>query len=495
MVLVGILAAMGHSIGRAEQPQLTYNPSADYKQVGRIYYTRAEKVEAPTTSLAGEPKYVSSKPVHFEAKLGPADAVYTFVMDESKGMGTGYDVLYLDANGDHDLSDEKPVQGTARMSGTSPRGDFPETEVLVDYGEQRLPWRFRPRYYTHSSIKRDDAGDVVEHKRNLLLLLTSVGCFEGTVAIAGKELKMAVVDADSDACFGSCYQVRTSSPYPGLQYAEDRLFATGDRLLIDFNGDGQFDLKPSGTPEAFPYGKYLFVNTGWYEVGVAPSGRSLRMDPATMPLGSLGREGGGASWLTLLSKEAGAIFVAPKGEPASAPVGTYELYSCGLTFKDTAGASWQAIGAGTTHGDEIVIEDAKLTSVKLGPPLRAVVEPSSSAGSLREVKPGASLRIGLVVKGEHEEVYSSAAITRDGQRLPGPTFEISDEDGKVAATGRFRYRGGGSHSYSWRVPKEIYNGAYQILVTLNAGPMKVTQTPAGFRLVGAKSEFSIYDVF
>jgi len=54
------------------------------------------------------PKLVSSAPLYGLFSANGRDN-RPYVIDESRGTGTGYDALYADANGNEDLTDEKPV--------------------------------------------------------------------------------------------------------------------------------------------------------------------------------------------------------------------------------------------------------------------------------------------------------------------------------------------------------------------------------------------------
>ena len=66
--------------------------------------------ERPRELLSKEPEYKSARPLYSAVELGDAkDRFITLVVDESKGSGSGYDTLYVDANNNGDLTDD-PVR-------------------------------------------------------------------------------------------------------------------------------------------------------------------------------------------------------------------------------------------------------------------------------------------------------------------------------------------------------------------------------------------------
>jgi len=85
--------------------------------------------QVPDPGVRAYPALKSDKPVYGSAQFGsffeernPA-LLYHFVADESGGPGSGYDRLYVDLDGDKDLSNDAPV---------SPRKDVP-AELLLRY--------------------------------------------------------------------------------------------------------------------------------------------------------------------------------------------------------------------------------------------------------------------------------------------------------------------------------------------------------------------------
>jgi hypothetical protein len=419
-----LLACAAHPVW-AEEVELRYNPSGTYRETGPVRYAVVRSGTSPQRQLTGEPKYASAEPAYFELKLGPKQTPYTLVLDESKGTDQGYDRLYVDANGDGDLRDAKAIEGTCQKRESYFWGRFTGGQVAIDHGSQKAPWSFS--IYYHSS-RRDG-------KPYICLHTSATGYYEGRLAIDGKQTKIAVVDANSNGSFNDYYDIRTAT-----KYSDGKLYVWGDRLLIDLDGDGQYQIERYGGAESLGGGKYLLLDGKCYQLTVEPSGRKLSLNRADAPMGTLKREGTGSFSLALLSEEDGLLNVTSDGDAVAVPAGKYHLYRCAYQVKDSEGAVWKAMGMGTSSMAGIDIPAGKTSVAKFGPPLKVGVTARVPSGDkLAAVRPGDSLRLSLAVKGQAGELYSAGEITKAGRRLAAPTLRIVSEDGQEVASGSFRY--------------------------------------------------------
>jgi len=481
VVLSGALGAGG------EEVKLTYKHETGSRSTGTGRITVRGR-SAPNAKLAGEPKYISSAPAYFEFKLGPSSVTYAAVLDESKGAGTGYDLLYIDTNHNRDLSDENPVRGTVRRSGSRGHGYFRSGSVLIDYDGKDLPWGFYARYYTYSRRYSRTPDDALSR---LSLGLSAAGRCEGVVPVGERRLLCGIVDADSNGRFDDLFKIRGT-------YSGGRIYARGDRVLIDLNGDGRFDSRSAEGAEAMGLGTNLLVGGQYYEIKIDPSGRTLHVSPSTATVGSIARDDGGAFALQLLSQTKGLLALRSTGDPLPVPVGSYQLYQCAVEKKDAAGAVWKAIGAGTKDAEQIHVTEGQTVSLKLGPPLKMGVSVRASSSSRRRsIKPGSTVRLELKVSGRYGESYQARSILKGTTPAPAPAFEIVNEDDKVVDSVQFPSRTSSS-ARSWRVPKDLPGGTYTIRPVLDAGPFEtVVDAVYRFEVKGPKKKdtFSIYDVF
>jgi len=423
--LVGLTLLIGNATSAwAETAELEHKAWTDSSNALPTTGISAKARSRPWRPLAGRPRCASSRPVYFEVKLGPSQKAYTMVLDESQGTGRGYDRLYVDADGNRDLRDEKPVEGTVRASRSYTRSQFNAAEVRVRYGGEDLPWTFSAYCYSYQS-----RGGVPTS-----LQVSSAAYCEGTVEVGGKQVKLAVVDGDSNGCFNNYYAMPR-----GARSTRGRLYASGDWILVDANSDGRYDVDSMGL-EAFGCGRHLLVDGECYEVKISSCGRRLSVEPAKARCGLLSRRGGGTFSAAFLTRSYGMLTVRSTGEPVKVPAGTYKLYACSFEAKDDAGTVWRATGQGGSSGQLIRVVAGKATTARFGPPLKigvsASVYPSGSVGSLR---PGRTLRLSLEIKGQAGEGYSGRSVTKSGGRLDKPKVKITGRGGKVVATGSFEY--------------------------------------------------------
>ena len=108
--------------------------------------------DEPQEKLLEQPACKSSQPVYYAAQYGDAeDNVYTFLIDESGGPGTGYNVVYVDANNDNriDASEER----FEFQLGTTRKTHPLRLRILVRAGGAEAPYHVNFAAFPYSSEK------------------------------------------------------------------------------------------------------------------------------------------------------------------------------------------------------------------------------------------------------------------------------------------------------------------------------------------------------
>ena len=422
LLMAAALVVPAAGVLDAQEVTLRPKPRVRIRTSGAVRIVKLPRLAAPAARPKAEPKYASRRPAYFALPLGPARTPCTLALDESGGTGKGYDRLYADVNGNGDLSDDPPVAGMNVVRVTHRTSLFMGAKVLVDYAGQKALWHFDA--FSQTALSGEDQGTTV-------LSVRPVGCYEGEVPANGKKLKVLLVDADSTGCFNDPPGVEEAAP--GKEAT-----ATGDRVLIDVDGDGKFD---SSGSEAFPCAKRLQVGDACYRLAIAPSGQSLTWAQAKVPMGSLAREGGGIFNLRLLSPENGMVTVSSDGEkPAKVAAGKHRIDQCLVEIKDGDETVWKAQARGTPGGKQIEVAEGKTTTARFGPPLKlGVTARVLPEGSLDAVRPGDALSLGLKITGQCGEAYGPVALLRGRQRPQAPEIKLLGPDGEVVVQGTMKY--------------------------------------------------------
>jgi hypothetical protein len=364
--------------------------------------------EAPIAFLAGRSAY----PVPLDAAKGlrlpkaPGAGVVIFPVTLA-GKSTHLVVttgkspeLYVDANLDGDLSNEKPIAGAA-MPGMPPDAR-----------------RFGPATIGPADAK-DRAAVVV---RVDLPYLGSVRYYPGryragTLTLAGQKYAFSLVDANMNGRY------------------DDTLVLTGgrpqqldcDAFGLDLNADGTLDPER----EVFPLTRVLPLLGAYYRLTVAPDGSSVRVGaPTSAPSATMGALDVGPGGLELLVwSEQGCQWLSGDKGVWSLPVGRYVTMLGRLSRKDKAGKTWTMTPQAFNVLDAFDIAAGKTLTHKMGAPLTAQTD-------VQQAGPG-EVTIGLTIVGQGGETYAPAADGADPVAPPG--IRILDKNAKELASGSFAF--------------------------------------------------------
>jgi hypothetical protein len=360
----------------------------------------------PRRKPTATPVFFSRRPLYGQIALGDGEnREYLFVLDESRGTGSGYDVLYFDCNNNLDLTDDGETAGEIE----DPRRTmFPMVKAVVAQGPDRYAHHLKPRFYNYSSPS---------------ISFQSVAYRVGTLKIDGEQYPIALFDDKLNARFNDTYEELEGRRRQGTIYGR------GDAIVIDFNKDGKFDKDYYGSEELFSLGKYLVVGANCYDVAVEPDGRGLTLQPTAAPCGRVAVDDDG--WVDLFSDD-GTIKLTGPGK-CEIPAGKYRIFRSMVEGQDEGGRIWRAIGRGEWELEPIQVEEGKVTKVEAGAPLVASV--SVEKRSRRQYE------FDLEIRGAGGEAYAASNIRpTDGSGRPdAPTFKVVNADGETVASGTFEY--------------------------------------------------------
>jgi hypothetical protein len=394
------LAALVGTPAAAQEVPLSYAFRPFHGPPGYSMGQPLQTADAPPAKLVKTPRLQSTRPLSATARLGRGgDTTFTFLFDESRGTGRGYDRLYVDANQNRDLTDDRPVRGFYRR-GAMVFGPLP-LRIPVD-GQRRL---------YHAVVEGRERGPNREY------VLRSLGYYTGAVPFGSKRCPVALVDANANGLYGD--------PFRGFSPDPEQF---GDMLLVDANKDGRFDPGGMIPREMLFCGKCIVVDGRFYELALRPDGSGMRVTPAPVKLATL--RSGYPRFGIMLLNDKGVLPLESHNGVIRVPPGQYRVLRWSLDHPTREG-KWEVQGGamGEGEGPQLVVPEDGAASFQLTTPLLAKVTASP-------VTPG-SLDFQLSLTTSSGETIANIAV--NGQRPPEPTLKLLDEGGNEVATLKFHY--------------------------------------------------------
>jgi hypothetical protein len=358
-------------------------------------------LDEPNETLLAQPEYKSEKLYYYAAKYGDADDnIYTVILDESKGTGTGYDTVYADLDNDNRINSDNE-KFSFQMSTTS--NDIPlRIKLMVSAGGKKIPYCFSFTAFPYTD-ENNPGNKVHANARNSSI-------FTGQANFDGKQYKIAIADLDSNGLFND---------------VEQGIF-DGDRFFVDLDGDGKFKDSPSKPEEGFPYSQYTRINGKWYSVEATACGTTIQISPAKPQMGTV-LAGENVVTADLHSDIQSQSLDFSEGS-AEAIAGTYSLGAVGLSAVDAnSKRTWQCRGRFRSNPPEIAVVPGAETHLDDVLPLRISIEPAGKSPSdVVGLKP--------TIAGANGGVFTCPRANQ-----PEGQFEIQDRQGKVVDSGKFKY--------------------------------------------------------
>ena len=314
--------------------------------------------------------------------------------------------LYLDSDGDNDLADEEPVEGTSEKMenypGQDPRElDFGVVAVTVKGLEQPMKVRISGRKY------REDYA---------YLRMRPATALTGEVTLGGRKYNIQIMDGNQNGRYDDTFTSARRYDY--------------DALMLDRDGDGEISHEGYfGGGEVIPLPGKLQFGEKWYTISVAEDGSKVKLEPADPGYGKL-QWGCEDAELTLIS-DAGYYKIGPGETEHRLPAGSYGGVAVELRRTDDSGNEW-SISSTWQTGElrEFTIREGETKSMNAGLPLsgKVTVQPRGRG----------NVSIGYAINGPAGEEYSAGA-TKRGRRQPAPKFKILNESDEVVHTDKFEY--------------------------------------------------------
>ncbi|MBP7052545.1 MAG: hypothetical protein KBE65_16145 [Phycisphaerae bacterium] len=374
--------------------------------IGLIHYGNCQWLyprEGPDEKLISEPDYQSGRRVYYAARYGDApDSVFTLVLDESRGTGTGHDTLYADLNNDNRITPENERFGF--QLGTTRGAEPVRITLSVSAGGKTIPYAFDftafPYKDTDNPVERIHA-----NCRDSTIMM-------GEATFGGKRCKVALADLDSNGLFNDY---------------EQGVFR-GDRFFVDLDENGSFS-HARGLTESFSYARYTEIAGTWYALEASPDGGTLQIRTARPTFGTV-KAPANVKSVGLSSPKQFQQLEFKDGQ-AKALAGTYEVRNIAMEIVDSNGARWTSRGRYGQAGPQVAIEPNHAATLASVLPLTIRVDVrQTSEPAVIELEPQIVDAFG----------GSFSTLRRNNSRHEPPAkLLVKDADGKQIAEANLEY--------------------------------------------------------
>jgi hypothetical protein len=355
----------------------------------------------------------------FQGVLQLGDNFYGFTCDavdaDEDATIPALNRLYVDLDGDGDLTDEEGVDAIASQTPNASYAicSYDVLDITIEADGVEYDYAVRPYVYA-----QNQPGFVMAYAR-----FSACAYREGEIELDGETHSVVLVDYNSNGLFNDKMELSAS-----------RRITQGDRLYID----------PSASDSANVVSRGPVPGNGMYQVGplvdlegtlcdltIAASGATLDLVTSERGIGYI--TNATDNFQAVVYGELGVLNVTSEDGRAALPEGEWNILSYTLDatgWEETEGTPQRTSASASSPTDAkpvtiVADEDAEMT---FGAPFRTVVDARPS---------GDTVSLGLSILGAAGERCTS--LTVNGTRPPAPKFTITNEQGEVVDTGDFEY--------------------------------------------------------
>ncbi len=400
-------------------------------------------------------RYECKQPFRCVARLG--DGRYGMVFDSTDLAKKGFDRLYLDRNGNGDLTDDKVAKAGAgggmgmSWQGSTPTS-FPTITMTIKAGGKEYDYRFDVSAMLYGSS---------DHRYVQASIRTRV-FREGEITLEGKKRAVYAVDRNSNGRFDDLYTVNRETTS-----SDGRVWPTDGDLLITDPGraTGELNWYDPTVNESMTYvAKIVRLNDKFYDLSISPTGDKLTLEPSKAGVGYVVNPS--VSFTAMVYGDGGVVRISgTKGKPIALPEGQWRLLSYTIDLPSTSQPATKpaekvklksglfsrlvrsAVGSdgsgsdrpkptvvsanGTRDCKPVTVKKGETVEMPFGPPYK----PSVRVEEWVRSKDRRELSMMLV--GSAGEVCSNLSIK--GERPEAPTFAVVAPDGEIVERGKFEY--------------------------------------------------------
>jgi hypothetical protein len=425
---------------------LEFETSADADGMAPYGSSFTELLDEKPAGIEALPDLLSEKPRFGVFKLGESE--FSYVLDASDGEAEHYDTVYLDGNGNGDLTDDPVLKGTIQEFEQGFWYAIFEGTVSLEYeleGE-RLPYevgvsisgtdvsRFLENLPEGADI---DAFDVAGMSVNCSF---STGCYYScSLELGDEECRVMLGDSDCDGRFGETafidgrFGMGENSP----------LYASGDQLYL--TAEEEFSYHDMAV-----MGDLLIVGELVFGIEVDIAGRRLLLTPVDEGLFPLELSDDPQRLVIHSRGFERTIMAFMPGPEISVPAGEYQLLNYTVYRSGENEDRWRLSANATRKSPFVTVAGDEAVSLEFGEPFVASVGLPFWFADVDEWSGQENIQLQFAVRGVGNEEVSDLALvsgaesscemsTEDEQRPLEPTYTILETDGKQVEKGSFEY--------------------------------------------------------
>jgi len=374
-----------------DQFKLEYRSSADPRSAGIITSSKATTPLPKLPDGVSLPENAGVDPVFAKWQTPLAKEGFVYLAAAKSAERSGYDRVFVDADGDGNLADESPLSPTDRHNVFGP--------VEVVFPGHGVPLKFCIK------VEVATVAFTGEGMRSETTLNVEPVCwYEGNVTLDGKEYRVALVDGTANGAFDD-----TSMDLSNVDY-----IAVGEKGAKDLDHRCM--------------GKYIQMGGKIYHPRPARFGGRIEfLPPEPFATGTV-RINGEAASLTLAGENGQLSFDLVNGR-AQFPVGKWMPKSWALERKDADGGRWTLDGMDFPSTAVFEVAPRAESAIDIGEPVNATAAWTGFG------EPGERV-FEFAMGGRMGE---QVRIGKDDDRAPAPSLHIRSADGSYDRTVSFKY--------------------------------------------------------
>lgn len=349
--------------------------------------------------LKTPPRRLRGKYSYYTSTLGGQKRVMLLNLDRQTQ-------LYVDSDGDGDLSDEKPVKSRVTRSRSR------RNKARIRFGPIDLKVN-----------GRDGGSIIVENYSSNYMRVYPANWYEGKVRFGGESHYISLVDADLNGRYDD---------FAGLESAKSRRSVRiGDYLGVDRNQNRR--LEPARF-EVQPLTGKVGLPKGFFQIKPSSDGKKISVASVTPEFGTLDLGTMGVELLVL--SEYGAYYLNGAEPKYKLPAGNYTCWNMAMVQLERGRTAYRLDAIDLKDLKAFSIRPDRSTTYKVGQPL--ILKTTVKTLNIKNNASEKIVSIGIEVY-DQGGIEFNVGIERGGKRLPAPQFKIVDRGGKVLKTGKFEY--------------------------------------------------------